>query len=179
MKKILLTLLVSTFTLISFAQSTQDENYYKGIESYRDLQLTSEQIAKIKKIKREAGPRFQAIVRDRTLTGYEKGQKKRQLSLEIRQEIENVLTKGQVSKWEHKNGKYTSYNNLRNDISDSYDRKLDALESKYDAEKSVIEHNSSLSKDQKKAQKEVLKQKYKAEKNRLKAEKENAKREML
>ena len=108
MKKFLFTLLVSTIALFSYAQPTQNENYYKGIESYRDLQLTSEQIAKIKKIKREAGPRFQAIGKDRSLSGYEKGQKKGQLSQEIRQEIESVLNQSQISKWESKHGKYSS-----------------------------------------------------------------------
>jgi len=179
MKKVLLILLVSILALSSHAQSAQNENYYKGIESYRDLQLTSEQIAKIKKLKREAGPKFQAIGRDRTLTGYEKGQKKRQLAQELRQEIEGVLTKNQISQWESKHGKYTSLNDVKNNISDSYDQKIDALEDKYDAEISAIENNSSLSKSEKKAQKETLKQRYKAEKNKLKAEKEQAKNEIL
>jgi len=175
MKKVLLILFVSILALSSHAQSAQNENYYKGIESYRDLQLSTEQIAKIKKLKREAGPKFQAIGRDRTLTGYEKGQKKRQLAQELRQKIESVLTKNQISKWETKYGEYKSLGDIKEQIIETYDSRLNALELKHDMEKSTIENNPSLSKSEKKAQKEALKQKYKAEKKKLKAEKENAK----
>ncbi|MBB4037154.1 hypothetical protein GGR21_003069 [Dysgonomonas hofstadii] len=179
MKKVLLILLVSTLALFSHAQSTQNENYYKGIETYRDLQLSSEQIAKIKQLKKEVGPKFEAIGLDRSLSGYEKGQKKRELALKHKQEIESILTKEQIGLWEKKHGQYTSLDNVRKGVSDGYDSKADALEDKYDAEKSAIENNTSLSKDEKKVQKEALKQKYKAEKDKLKAEKEHAKNEML
>ncbi|MDR2955021.1 MAG: hypothetical protein LBV43_08065 [Prevotella sp.] len=179
MKKILLTLLVCTLTVGAYAQSNQkqqDESYYKGIESYQDLHLTADQIAKIKKLKREVGPKFAAIDRDRSLTGYEKGQKKRELAQKHRQEIENVLNQDQISLWEKKYGKYTSLDDIKDKISDNFDEREDALEVEYETEKSNIEKNSYLDKSEKKAQKRALKEKYKEEKKKLKNEKEKAKK---
>lgn len=58
MKKALLLLPVSIFTLSIYSQAYDSdiESYYKGIESYQDLHLTSDQIVKIKKLKREKSP---------------------------------------------------------------------------------------------------------------------------
>lgn len=175
MKKILLLLFIHVFTLSVYSQASDIESYYKGVESYRDLQLTSEQIAKIKKLKKEVGPKFEAIGRDRSLSGYQKGQRKRELALKHKQEIENVLTQKQISVWESKHGKYTSLDDIKDKISDSYDSKLDRLEKQYKKDKDLIEDNDRLSKSEKKSRKEALKEKYKADKDRLKKEKNQAK----
>ncbi|MFV0537493.1 MAG: hypothetical protein ACK5M3_08975 [Dysgonomonas sp.] len=175
MKKTLLLLLVSVLTLPACSQSSDNESYYKGIESYRDLQLTTEQIAQIKKLKKEIGPQFQAIGKDRSISEYEKGERKRILALKHRQDIESVLTKEQISKWESKHGEYTSLSDIRNNISDSYEDKLDKLEDQYKKEIDTIEKNSSISSNEKKARKEALKSKYKSEKELLKKEKKDAK----
>lgn len=175
MKKILIILFVNTFTLFIHAQSAQNENYYKGIESYRNLQLTSEQIAKIKELRRTASYEFAAIGKDQSLSGREKGLKKRERALILKQDIENVLTKEQITNWESKHVKYTSLNDIKDEISNNYESKLDALEEKYDAEISMIENNRSLSKEERKSQKALLKQKYKTEKKKLKEEKDRAK----
>lgn len=42
MKKILLLLLVSIFTMSAYSQNSDIESYYKGIESYQDLHLSSD-----------------------------------------------------------------------------------------------------------------------------------------
>ena len=59
MKKTLLSV-ISVFTLSAYSQASDIDSYYKGIESYRDLQLSAEQIAKIKKLKRKVGSKFVA-----------------------------------------------------------------------------------------------------------------------
>lgn len=176
MKKAFLLLLFSMFLVSVNAQTNGYEDHYKGIESFRELNLTSEQIAKIKKLKREVGPQFAAIGRDRSLSGYEKGQQKKALALKHSAEIESILTKDQLAILENKYGKLSSEKTIRNIISDKYEDKTDALERKYKAEKEAIENNSQLTKDEIKAQKEALKTKYKTEKDKLKTQKNASKR---
>lgn len=176
MKKILYMFFLTIISLTSYAQSSQGENYYKGIESYRDLHLTSEQIAKIKDIKKDAEAKFLSIGNDRSLTGSEKSQKKRESALKLKQDIENVLTKEQKTNWESKHGKYTSLDDIKNKISHTYESKKDALSDKFEKEKALIENNNSLNKEEKDSQKEMLKQKYKEEKAKLKDGKEKAKK---
>lgn len=175
MKKTLLSLLFLAFALTASSQEFNEENYYKGIESYQDLRLSSEQIAKIKKLKREKGPKFAAIGKDRSLTGYEKGQKKRELAQKYRNEIQSILTQDQVSIWEKKHSKLSADNSMKDIISDSFDDSLDALEAKYKAEKKAIENNYLLSKEERKTKEKALKSAYKAEKEKLKARKKAAK----
>lgn len=174
MKKTILTLLVCITTLTISAQS--DDTPYKEIETSRDIQLSSEQIAKIKKIKRDAGAQFQAIGRDRSLSGQEKGSRKRELAAQLRKDINNVLTDSQRAAWETKHGNLNSNETILDAISDDYDRKLDALEKRYDRDKDAIDDNDRLNKSEKKAQKSALKKTYKAEKESLKSQKEEAKR---
>ena len=171
MKKTLLLLLVSIFTFSVYAQDSNESLYYQNIESSKDLGLTADQVARIKKLKKEVGPKFAAIGKDRTLSGYEKGQKKRALAEKHRAEIRAILTENQAQTWEQKYG--TS--SVKDIISDSYDAKLDRLEDRYDAEKKAIERNDALSKDERKARIKVLKETYKAEKKALKSQKQAAK----
>lgn len=177
MKKTLLLLFIGifSFALSGYSQSYDVETYYKGIESYNDLHLTSEQIAKIQKLKREKGPRFAAIGRDRSLSGYEKGRRKRELALKYREEMHAILSEGQRTTWENRYGKFSPDYSMKDTISDDYEARLDALERKYDADKDAIEDNPSLSKEEKKAKEKALKNAYKAEKERLKAQKKVAK----
>jgi len=177
MKKTLLLLLVSIFTFSANSQTNDSdvESYYKGIESYQNLRLTQEQIARIKKLKREKGPQFAAIGKDRNLSGYEKGQRKRELAYKYRTEMQSILNAGQVSTWEKRYGKLTPDHSMKDAISDDYDAKLDALERKYEADKDAIENNRSLDKYERKAREKELKNTYKAKKERLKAEKKTAK----
>jgi len=175
MKRILLLLIISVFALGAYSQQPDVESYYRGIESYKDLHLSSDQIARIKKLKREKGPRFAAIGRDRSLSGYEKGQRKRELAMKYRQEIRSILTENQSDMWENRYGKWSSEYSMKDVVSDDFDDALDALERKYDAEEDAIENNYHLSKDQRKAQKKALKASYKAEKEALKARKKAAK----
>lgn len=175
MKKTLLLLLISTFALCSSAQTISYENYYKGIESYADLHLSPDQISKIKKLQREIGPRFAAIGKDRSISGYEKGQRKRDLALKHRAEIRAILTDDQMTILERKYGAIHQGDRIKDVISDSYDDRLDALEEKFETEKNAIDDNPYLSKSEKKTRIKELKAHYKVEKERLKKQKNTAK----
>ena len=172
MKKTLLLLLIGMFTFSVYAQNPEENLYYENIELSKDLGLTVEQVAKIKKLKKEIGPQFAAIGKDRSLSGYEKGQKKRALALKHRDEIKSILTKAQIDKWEQKYGNSKG----KNIISETYDISLDNLEDRFEADKKAIEKNNMLSKDEKKARVKELKAIYKAEKKRLKAQEEAMKK---
>lgn len=175
MRKLLFILIVCTSFTNLHAQSKKD-NYdiYKGIENSSDIALKRDQVAKIKKIKREYGQKFAAIGKDRSLTGYEKGQKKRALSKELNSEIRKILSKDQIYKWDKRYGNRYDYNDMKDAISDKYEDQLDALEDRYEARKEAIEDNPSLSKETKKKRLKALKAEYKADKEILKQKKKKA-----
>ena len=74
MKKVILALVASAFVSFAYAQDVNFDSF-KRIESDKVLNLSADQIAKIKKLNKEVGPKFRAIGRS-NLPGYEKGQKK-------------------------------------------------------------------------------------------------------
>lgn len=176
MKRCLLLLMAGAFALCAYSQQPDVESYYKGIESYRDLHLSSDQIARIKKLKREKGPKFAAIGRDRSLSGYEKGQRKRELAMKFRAEIHSILNENQSDMWEKRYGKWSPGYSMKDAISDDFDDALDALERRYEREEDLIENNRHLSKEERKARKKELKAHYKAEKESLKSRKKAVKR---
>ncbi len=175
MKKMLLLFLVAVCSFGAKAQDVDYERYYQGVDTYKDLNLSSDQISKIKKLQREVGPKFAAIGRDRSISGYEKGQRKRELAMKHRVQIRAILSDGQMSTLEKKYGPIYEGDRIKDAISDNYDDRLDALEDKYDAQKDAIKDDPRLDKYEKKARVNALKQKYKAEKAKLKAEKSAAK----
>ena len=73
MKKVILALVASAFVSFAYAQDVNFDSF-KRIESDKVLNLSADQIAKIKKLNKEVGPKFRAIGRS-NLPGYEKGQK--------------------------------------------------------------------------------------------------------
>lgn len=173
MKKTLLLLLIGISTISIHARETNTINnphfYYSGVENSNSLKLTTEQRNRIIKIKKEAGPKFAAIGRDHSLSGYEKGQKKKALSLQIKKDIQNVLSEDQSIKW----------GNYRKDLPIDYlekEAKIEAIENKIDsleAEYKAFEDNDYISKAEKKAKKTA----YKTEKDKLKAEKKAIKKQ--
>lgn len=167
MKKTLLLLLSFAFAAMANAQEPSLENYYKGGEYYQDYQLSSKQIEKIKKLKKERSQLFQEIGKSRLLTGKEKGQKKKEAAIKYRKKIQEVLSKDQV-KYFDKKYKRKDNKDYEDAISDRIDDQIDALEEKYEAEKERIEDNESLSKKERKSLEKALKKAYKAEKDRLK-----------
>lgn len=180
MKKIIFTLCLCSFMLTSYAQKTQSDDYYKGIEYYENLKLTAEQKSSIKKVNQEMASQFAAIGKDRTLSGYEKGQKKRALSIKKQEAIQKILTENQKKIWADgakANSDKTSSGDttLRRSISNKYDSSLDKLSDKYEADKAKIENNPNLTKEAKKAQTKALKAAYKAQKEKMKKEKKEVK----
>lgn len=175
MKKILLLLFVLASSSFIYAQTADEPLYYNNIEVYKDLQLSSKQTAEIRELKRDAKKQFQAIGRDRTISGYEKGQRKRALALKHKADIEKILTQNQINAFENKYGKLSKDKGLKDVIGDTYEQKLDVLEKRYEAEKDAIEDNDNLSKSDKKARLETLKDTYKSQKESLKREKKSAK----
>ncbi len=174
MKKTLLLLLVSILTMSAYSQNSDIESYYKGIESYQDLHLSSDQIARIKKLKREKGP-HPGYARQRYSALREKGERKRALAQKYRAEMQSILNRGQVNTWEKRYGKLTPDYSMKDAISDDFDNALDALERRYEADKKAIENNRYLGKEERKAQEKALKNAYKIEKDNLKARKKAAK----
>lgn len=170
MKKILLTLLFS-ITVMTLSAQDEFKGIYDGIENAKNvLNLSGDQISKIKRINREYADKFRAIGKDRSLIGYAKGQRKKALALEKQQQIDKILNQNQINIWKEKYGN----SDLKDTIEDKYEDKLNKLEDKYDKLIDDIEDNDRLSKEQKKAQTKELKRKYKAEKEKLKQEREKS-----
>jgi len=175
MKKTLLILLFSLLSLCVFAQKENEELYFSGIESTTGISLSASQEAQIKKLNSEIGPKFKAIGQDRSLSGYEKGQKKKALALKHKDEIRKILNEEQIKTWENIHGSMSKSDGLKNIMTDNYDSKLDQLEKRYEKEKQVIEDNNSLSKENKKTKLKALKETYKEEKEKIKEEKDRVK----
>ena len=62
MKKVILALVASAFVSFAYAQDVNFDSF-KRIESDKVLNLSADQIAKIKKLNKEVGPKFRAIGR--------------------------------------------------------------------------------------------------------------------
>lgn len=165
MKKVFLFILMCVSFACVYAQETNDNT-----ASEKMLNLSAAQITRIKKLNREVGPKFEAIGRDISLSGYEKGQKKKLLALQHKKEIMEILTPEQRQIWEDRYGKISQDEGIRNIIQGEYNNRAKELDDKYESEKKVVEKNMKLSKDEKKDQLKALKYKYKEEKEHLKEE---------
>ena len=157
MKKTLLLLLIGISTTLIHAQETNTTNnshfYYSGVENNNSLKLTAEQRNRIIKIKKEAGSRFAAIGRDYSLSGYEKGKKKKELSLQIKKDIHKVLSERQSNIWDTYR-KSLPIDYLEKEVKvEAIENKLDALEAEY----KVFEDNDHITKAEKKAKKLLIK----------------------
>lgn len=173
MKKILITLIFGMFALTISAQNNySNEDIYQGIEKAENfLDLSQKQVSKIKKLSREYSVKFREIGKDRSISGYEKGQRKRALAIQKRKDIDKILNKSQIEKW---NSKYDR-DDFKDIISDKYDDMLDRLEDRYDDLIDEVEDNDYLSKSEKKAKINELKRQYKAEKEKLKEKEKRTK----
>lgn len=74
MRKVVLTLVTLAFVSFAYAQDVTFDSF-KRIESDKVLNLSADQIAKIKKLNREVGPKFKAIGQSIFL-GTKKGRRK-------------------------------------------------------------------------------------------------------
>lgn len=183
MKKIFLLLFVALAT--TFATETYAANSITTSKQIKKGELSPDQVARLKTLKREIGPKFQAIGRDRSLSGYEKGQRKRALAEQYRSEIRKIV--GEGYNYDYSNDPYWGSDSSRpfdyreykedriEDVVDKIERRIDRLENKYEKDIKAIEKNDYMSKAEKKTQKNALKESFKIEKERLKKERDAAK----
>lgn len=167
MKNIILIFVASAFVSFTYAQDANSD-IYKRIGSDKELSLSADQIAEIKRVNREIGFKFRAIGKS-NLPGYEKGRRKRSLALERKAAIRKILNEGQVDTWEYRYGSMGYNDGLKDVVDEKYDVLLQQLERDFEQEKEAIE-DGNLPKEMKKNWIKLLKNEYKAEKERLKHE---------
>lgn len=146
--------------------------YADSLERDQALGLTPQQEEKINAINKSTEAKFEAIGRNSSLSGYQKGQQKRELALQHKKEIFNVLTAEQQKNWLQKYGDERA--SIKDNVTDKADEALEKLENRYDVDKKLIENDHYLSKSEKKIRLEKLKNDYKNEKEKLKEAKEKA-----
>lgn len=174
-----------TFNLSISAQDRDDKDYYyyDGIENRNDYNISPSQRQQIIQIKKGIGRRYAAIGKDRSLSGYEKGQKKRELSRQIRREIYDVLNSDQRTNWDksHSSTSTGSFNKFNQDADrierniDDLERRIDDMEDAYDRKIDAVENDYTLSKAERKYRKQQLKDEKKAKKREMKNEKQRLK----
>lgn len=179
MTKLILLTGISLFTLSFSACAQQNESTKESTAIYADslghdqeLGLTLQQREKISAINKSTGAKFEAIGRNSSLSGYQKGQQKRELALQHKKEIFNVLTAEQQKIWVQKYGDERA--SIKDNVTDNAEQALEKLENRYEADKKLIEADHYLSKSEKKIRLEKLKSNYKNEKEKLKVAKEKA-----
>ncbi len=131
-----------------------------------DLQLSSSQDQLIKEIYQKYRGKFEEVGRNRNITGYEKGVRKRELAYERKEEILKILNAEQRKIAENWSGDVNDQNN------DYLESQLETLENSYKVNKNNIENNTNLSKEEKKLKKEELENQYKIDRKKLKSRKD-------
>lgn len=151
--------------LSSYAQHRpndgNDRNVDVLIERSDYYGISNSQKNKIIALKRQASKDFERIGRDRSIAGYEKGRRKREISIQLQHDIDRILNDSQRYKW--------SNSHYDNDYyKDRIDDRLDRLEDEYERDIKRIEHRYSYDKNLMKRKKEIRKAEYKRAKERLK-----------
>ena len=126
--------------------------------------ISLEQKEKLIARKRTIGREYAAINRDRSLSGYEKGLKKRKLSEQIRSDIRSILNDDQYQKWEYYQAKHDSHEVKK----DALEEKIDRLEKEYEQDIKQIERQYKNDKYTLKREKNKRKSRYKTERQKLK-----------
>ncbi|MGL5275806.1 hypothetical protein SAMN04488018_110109 [Myroides marinus] len=176
MKRVLLlgTLLFTMHNI--YAQSPKknvESNYEKSSSELLNrseyYELTADQRNRIIERKRSIGREFAAIGRDHSLTGREKGQKKRQLSMSFRNDIYAILNESQKVKWDKE-----SYNKYQVSTAKAeIEYKLELLEIEYEKDIKNIETKYRNNDSKRKLEKNNRKAEYKLQKSELKRLKDN------
>ena len=131
------------------------------IEQPEYFGISNTQKNKIISLKKKAGRDFESIGRNRNLTGYEKGAKKREVSLKLQNDVTSVLNGTQRNQW-------TEFYKKTDAQKRAIDKQIDQLEDEYDADIKTIERKYSSDKTLMKSKKEERKTRYKKEKDLLK-----------
>lgn len=98
--------------------------------------LSPEQREKLIARKKRIGREYAAIGRDHSLSGDEKGAKKRELSKQIQADIREILTEEQYSEWSTSKSKHHKHPIEKEDI----EHKIEHLEREYEKDYKRIEH---------------------------------------
>ncbi|MHC5309521.1 hypothetical protein ACYSNM_05515 [Myroides sp. LJL116] len=139
--------------------------------------LSDQQREKLIQRKRSIGREYAAIGKDRSLSGYEKGVRKRELSIQIDKDIRLILGDTQYNNWRGKSKGYHKdyYEDRRDYYEDRKDRykdriedEIDRLEDQYERDIDRIERKYKYDKSAMKREKEVRKAIYKRDKEALK-----------
>lgn len=172
MKKLILlfSILFITGMVIDLRADDYDNDYSNN---YDKLNLSTSQRAKIKDLRREASYKFQEIGRS-SMYGQEKGLQKREVAIELRKSIWDVLDSSQQAEYEKRYRDNSSYSYTRDEIKDKYEDKLDRLEDQYDRNVDRVESDRRLSKSERKYKIKELKYEYNSQKEAIKRERDQA-----
>lgn len=132
--------------------------------------LSDQQREKLIQRKRSIGKEYAAIGRDRSLSGYEKGVRKRELSIQIDKDIRLILGDTQYNNYKGKfKGYHKDYYEDRKDYhKDRIEDEIDRLEDQYERDIQRIERKYKYDKSALKREKEVRKAIFKRDKEALK-----------
>lgn len=114
--------------------------------------------------KRTIGREYAAINRDRSLSGYERSIKKRELSQKIQSDIRAILNEDQYGKWE----KHYSNYDANSATKEALELQIDRLEKEYEQDIKQIEQRYRNDKYTLKHEKNKRKSHYKSERQKLK-----------
>ncbi|HAD78148.1 MAG TPA: hypothetical protein DCF99_00145 [Flavobacteriaceae bacterium] len=163
MKKVLI-FGFTLFAMSSYAQHRPNDGNNRNVDiliersDYYDI--SSSQKNKIIALKKQASKDFERIGRDRNLSGYEKGRRKREISNNLQRDIDKILNDNQRYKWS---------NSHRDDYyKNRIDNRLERLEDEYERDIKRIERNYFHDKNLMKRKKEIRKAEYKRAKERMK-----------
>lgn len=150
--------------ILIFAQDRTTRDINVLLEQPEYFGITETQKSKIITLKRNAGNDFETIGRNRNLSGYEKGVKKRDVATKLQNDVSNVLNATQRNQW----AEFYKKNDAEKR---AIDKKIDQLEDDYDADIKKIEKTYASDKTEMKRKKEARKTRYKKEKDLLKESK--------
>ena len=165
------------FVTVMHGQHVTEEHTNNGdiselIDQGENYGLSAQQREKLIERKKRIGREYAAIGRDRSLTGYEKGIKKRELSMQIERDIRAILYEEQYIQWSNYNrtkykGQYREFDYTNDDIKS----KIDSLEEEYERDIKQLEQKYRSDKYQLKREKNNRKALYKRQKQELKNQK--------
>lgn len=121
--------------------------------------ITPLQKNKIIQAKKNAANKFKAIGRNRNLSGIEKGEKKRQISIELHREINKIITPQQLDAWGRENDYYVYKNNIKvrkKRLEDAYKKDIKNIEKTYSYDKNLMKYNKKKRKERYEREKELL-----------------------
>lgn len=171
--------LVILGVIFSLSCQGQSKNYtkhhkddmYDFLDQRDYYGITLEQKRQIIAKKKSLGRQMAEISNDRSLSGYEKGQKKRQLSLDIQNDIRDILNQGQINVqfWDDQSSNENWNVEHKDRFNDELEQAIDLLEDQYERDIEYLERRYPYDKQFLKQEKQYRKAIYKAEKNRLKS----------